>query len=201
MCLWENKAISKRRSGRSLGFVLPRTRVFALRSEIDGLPIVCILALLVHLVIPNRFEVRTVHSLAQICLQIGYALEASHRIRTVQLSQNPKNVLDVLVIRNQQRKLQRHQSTDTQFPRFYTSVSLAITLSGSTPNSTSSSCSIVFKASFSTLGSAKIDYSPHPQLRKAGWICTKSAGSPRTQSSDSLCLRATIESPRAKPTP
>lgn len=37
------------------------------------------------------------------------------RIRTVQFPQNPKNVLDVLIIRNQQRKLQRHQSTNNYF--------------------------------------------------------------------------------------
>ena len=73
------------------------------------------------------------------------------RIRTVQFPQNPKNVLDVLIVRNQQRKLQRHQPTNNPFPRFYTSVSFAITLSGSTPNSTSSSSKIVSNASLSML--------------------------------------------------
>lgn len=70
---------------------------------------------------------------------------------TVQLPQNPKNVLDVLIVRNQQRKLQRHQPTNNPFPRFYTSVSFAITLSGSTPNNTSSSSKIVSNASLSML--------------------------------------------------
>ena len=70
---------------------------------------------------------------------------------TVQFPQNPKNVLDVLIVRNQQRKLQRHQPTNNPLPRFYTSVSFAITLSGSTPNSTSSSSKIVSNASLSML--------------------------------------------------
>lgn len=66
------------------------------------------------------------------------------RSHTVQLSENPKDVLDILIIRNQQRELQGYQTTINPLYETYTSISLFIISSGLCPKRTFSSSKKIF---------------------------------------------------------
>ena len=56
----------------------------------------------------NCFIIGLIHWFTEICSQIGYASRTS-LLPTIQLSQNPEYMLNVLIIWNEQRKLQGNQ--------------------------------------------------------------------------------------------